>query len=297
MSQPGSTAQVPIRSRGGGGRPFTSCLPPLRGSGLPTPYALYLKGGLLLGLVHNSPRMTRDVDMTAGFRPSRDIDERIKEQLDKALPAAAAALGYAGTRTRVHAVGKQPRGHDIEEARFPSLTITIEHLSRTGGRPCTDRIRMDISFNEPDVVTVDIFDIGEGVELHAYGLVDVIAEKYRALLQQPLRRRERRQDVHDIAFLLDRFSFDDDEKADILAATLERCRARDIEPEVGSIDNPEVERRARSQWDTIALETGALQEFGRCFEAVRRFYRELPWERQRPARSDRALRRRAASAS
>ena len=244
------------------------------------PYALYLKGGLLLGLVHNSPRMTVDIDMTAGFPPSNDIDDRIKEKLNETLPAAAAMLGYLGTQTRVREIKKLPRkfAHNIEEASFPSLKVTVEHLSKVGGRQRMDEIPMEIAFNEPDVVSVDIFDIGDSIELHAYGLVDVIAEKYRALLQQPHRHRERRQDVYDIAFLLSRFAFDDNEKADILGAILEKCRSRGIEPDIGSIDDPEVERRARARWDTNELEIGVLPDFDLCFGAVRQFYRELPWE-------------------
>lgn len=246
-------------------------------AGIRPAYTLYLKGGLLLGLAHGSPRMTVDVDMTAGFRPGDGIDDRIRDALDRTLNATAAALGYTGTRTEVYAIRKRP-ATDIGEAGFPALRITVEHLSRTGGRERMDRIPMDVSFNEPDVVSVDILDIGNGIELHAYGLVDVIAEKYRALLQQPVRNRERRQDVYDIAFLLDRSTFDGDGKAGILAAVLEKCRSRGIEPGIGSIDDPEVRAMARARWDTIGLEVGILPGFDPCFETVRRFYRELPWE-------------------
>jgi len=201
-------------------------------AGIRPAYTLYLKGGLLLGLAHGSPRMTVDVDMTAGFRPGDGIDDRIRDALDRTLNATAAALGYTGTRTEVCAIRKRP-ATDIGEAGFPALRITVEHLSRTGGRERRDRIPMDVSFNEPDVVSVDILDIGNGIELHAYGLVDVIAEKYRA---------------------------------------------RGIEPGIGSIDDPEVRAMARARWDTIGLEVGILPEFDPCFETVRRFYRELPWE-------------------
>ncbi len=37
-------------------------------------HTLYLKGGILLGLVYNNRRMTDDVDFTAGFPPDSDID-------------------------------------------------------------------------------------------------------------------------------------------------------------------------------------------------------------------------------
>lgn len=254
-------------------------------AGIRPAYTLYLKGGLLLGLAHGSPRMTVDIDLTAAFRPAGDIDARIKEELNRILPAAAAGLGYAGTRTVVHKVRKHPPDRNIEEAGFPSLKITVEHASVSGGKTRRDSIPVDISFNEPDVVSVDVFDIGSSIEIHAYSLADVIAEKYRALLQQPRRRRNRRQDVYDIDFLVNRFTFDHAGRAGILEAVLTKCRARGIEPDAGSIDNPEVGRRARDRWDAIRLETGILPEFDRCFEKVRRFWQELPWDRhgKRPA--------------
>lgn len=239
-------------------------------------YALYLKGGLLLGLAHNSPRMTTDVDLTAGFQPHKDIAAEIRKKLDRALPEAAARLGYVGTQTRVHAIRKLPKKHAIEEARFPGLKITVEHVS-AGGHRYTDRIPVDISFNEPKLGSIDILDIGGGIELHAYSLVDVIAEKYRALLQQPHRRKRRRQDVYDIHFLLGRSMFADNEKADILDAILKKCRSRGIDPKAGSIDDQEVRERACAAWDSNKLEVGALPEFDLCFESVQRFYRELPW--------------------
>jgi len=34
-------------------------------------YALHLKGGLVPGLVYDSPRMTTDIDLTARFPPRR----------------------------------------------------------------------------------------------------------------------------------------------------------------------------------------------------------------------------------
>ena len=57
------------------------------------PYALYLKRGLLLGLVYNSPRMTTDIDLTADFQPCEGIDIEIKKALNKTLPAIVAMLG------------------------------------------------------------------------------------------------------------------------------------------------------------------------------------------------------------
>ena len=108
-------------------------------------------------------------------------------------------------------------------------------------------------------------------------MADVIAEKYRALLQQVIRRRERRQDVYDIDFLVNSSSFDGNGMETILRAVLEKCRARGIEPEIDSFDDPDVKKMAQARWDSIELELGVLPDFDLCFESVRRFYRALPW--------------------
>ena len=241
-------------------------------------YSLYLKGGLLLGLVHQSPRMTIDIDLTAGFPARAHIDETIHAVLNEALQPAAARLGYVGAQIEVERVQTRPRGMNIEEANFPALRIQILYVSGPAGRRKKDRVRLDISFSEPALHRVDVIDIGNGIELHTYSLVDVIAEKYRALLQQVVRRRARRQDVYDLDHLLARYSYDDDAKREILTTMRDKCRARCIEADAHSLDDPEIRARVEGEWEKIALETGTLPEFDQCFAAVRRFYRTLPWD-------------------
>jgi len=240
-------------------------------------HTLYLKGGVLLGLVYNSRRMTNDIDFTAGFPPTSDIDEQIKTKLNQLLPAFAARLGYTQTQIRVRRVTKRPEKYadQFEENDFPSLEINIAH-----GAPNDPLLKIEISFNEPDVTSVAILDIGD-LELHAYSLTDVIAEKIRALLQQPIRNREREQDVYDIHFLLGKFDFDDRERAAILRSLLDKCSLPSPRlprhPDIDSIDNPEIKRKAQACWNALGLETGILPDFETCFEVVRQFYRNLPW--------------------
>jgi len=52
-------------------------------------------------------------------------------------------------------------------------------------------IDVDISFNEP-LIHVQVLELAGGQELYAYGVIDLVAEKYRALLQQVPRNRYRR---------------------------------------------------------------------------------------------------------
>jgi len=242
-------------------------------------HTLYLKGGILLGLVYNNRRMTEDVDFTAGFPPDSGIDVQIEMALNRLLPATAAELGYTGTQTRVRRVKKKPKqfADRFEEADHPALEVSIEHVLPSGSRG-PKPLEVEISFNEPDITSVEVLDIG-GLELHAYSLTDVIAEKIRALLQQAVRlKRGRRQDVYDIHFLLDRFSFSDEERADILHSLLKKCETRlSSSPDVDSIDDTIIKEKAQAEWDDICLETGTLPDFEACFGKVRKFYRKLPW--------------------
>ncbi len=114
--------------------------------------------------------------------------------------------------------------------------------------------------------------------VRAYSLLDLIAEKLRALLQQPSRKRNRRQDVYDIASLLKQFALDHAEKTSLLALLREKCRARAIEPDREALSQPDVRERAEKDWDTLGLEIDELPAFDLCFEAVDGFYRSLPWE-------------------
>lgn len=242
-------------------------------------YTLHLKGGLLLGLVHDSERMTSDIDLTARFSPRKGVDAEIKSVFNGILPETAAMLGYVGAQAKVCGVRIRPKkfAANIEEASFPALRISVQYVSTGSGGQKPVAVSIDVSFNEPEAGSVAILDIGDGIELHAYGPVEVIAEKYRALLQQAYRRRRRRQDVYDLDFLQARLAFDDGQKARILEVLIEKCAARDIIATIDSIDDPEVKERSGAEWNSIALETGSLPEFSHCFGNVRRFYRELPW--------------------
>ena len=83
------------------------------------------------------------------------------------------------------------------DAKFPALKLKIasakrgtaqERALQNGKAPVV--IDADISFNEP-MLQIQVLELTGGQELFAYGLVDLIAEKYRAILQQVPRNRYR----------------------------------------------------------------------------------------------------------
>ncbi|MBP2233421.1 putative nucleotidyltransferase component of viral defense system [Azospirillum agricola] len=246
--------------------------------------SLVLKGGTLMSLAFGSPRTTKDVDFTATADPD-DLPDHLRDDLDRALRRAAAELGYLDLLCRVQAVKYQPRRDGFEACQAPALQVTIGSALRgTGEEARLERgaapqvLGIDISFKEP------LFDARElrldelAVSLRAYSHAEVIAEKLRALLQQPLRNRGRRQDVYDIAHLLEH-NEDVALPAMVHAIVVEKCRARGFEPTRALIDDPAVAERASRDWATLAdeLPRGTLPAFGERFSLVRAFYHSLPW--------------------
>ena len=244
---------------------------------------LYLKGGILMGLAYDSPRQTADIDLTADIAVSADVDSKIRALLDSAFPRAAAALGYTDLVVKTNSIRRQPRRDNFENAEFPALKLKVGYAVR-GSRQekalsegkAADVVEIDISFNEP-TKAIQVLSLTGGEELRAYSLVDLIAEKYRAMLQQVVRNRSRRQDVYDLHLLIDDDAIDGERRAQILDAFLEKSRSRHIEPNCNSLDDPEVKRRSGAEWDTLELEIGKIPDFEVCFTRVRDFYRNLPW--------------------
>ena len=246
---------------------------------------LYLKGGVLMGVVYRSPRQTADIDFTAGFPPSDAIEEELRAALNPELQRASARLGYPDLVCRVQRVERKPRPDRFTGADFPALNMTIAYAQRGTNAHrqlqqshCPSVLKMEISFREP-VYAVRLVRLGEGAPagVRTYSLADLIAEKIRALLQQGIRHRYRRQDIYDVDFLIRELPPSPAEKHDILAALLTKARARHIEPHPESLADPEVRQRAKTDWQTLKLEIGDLPDFDEAHARVEAFYRSLPW--------------------
>lgn len=250
----------------------------------PLDVKMFLKGGILMGLAYDSPRQTSDIDLTTYFTADGDVDNKILRLLDLALPRAATTLGYADLLVRTHSVKRLPAKMNFEKAEFPALQLKIAYAQRgtteeaalSEGKT-TNVIKLEISFNEP-LHQFQVLELTGGWELRAYSLVDLIAEKYRAILQQIPRRRNRRQDIYDLDLLIADNQIDDSCCAQILDALIEKCHSRHISPNHMSLDDPEIKRRSGADWHTMKLELGEVPDFENCFARVSQFYKDLPWQ-------------------
>lgn len=245
---------------------------------------IFLKGGILMAVVYQSPRATVDIDYTTDLTAAPELPAQLRIALDGELARTAAQLGFPDLVLRVQKVEERPRSFEIVDTQFPALSVTIAYAKRgsKGERRVINGqgphvIDVEVSFNEP-VYAIEIVQFGQqGPLFPVYALTDLIAEKFRALLQQAPRNRYRRQDVYDIAFLAERFPPDEVERAAILQSFRDKCRARGITPTVESIDEIAVEVRARSEWDTLRQEIGVVPDFDVCFAKIKALYQALPW--------------------
>ena len=244
---------------------------------------MFLKGGILMGLAYDSPRQTVDVDLTTNLKAKEGVGEWIREQLGEELPRVANRLGYDKFVIAIQSA-KWQGGANPEAMEFPALRMKVGYALRDTNQEkalmrgrAAEVIGIDISFNE-HLGHIQILEITGGQELFAYGLADIIAEKYRAVLQQVTRNRSRRQDIFDLDLLISGNEIDDELRMQILEIFFEKCRSRHLEPTRTSLDTSEVRGRSGAGWETMELEMGEIPDFEGCFARVSRFYESLPWD-------------------
>ena len=246
---------------------------------------LVLKGGAVMALVFKSNRITADVDFTSMVEPAGFADQ-IADDLNAVLPRTAIRLGYLDLLCRVQTVKKMPKSLNFEEFDFPALLIRIGSAERGTGEEkrleAGKAIRVldiEISFRDQVYAFQELNLTGPaGVAVRAFTLHEIIAEKLRALLQQSIRNRSRRQDVYDIAYLIETNELTDDDRRSILGTLIEKCQTRGIKVVPDSMEDPEIRRRAEVDWNTLELELDDLPPFDERFVMMRELYVSLPWE-------------------
>jgi hypothetical protein len=170
---------------------------------------LVFKGGNALDFVWYPNRSTQDLDFSADMAaldPTWDlarIGDQLRDGLVRALRAAAPELTLA-----VQRFAQQPPGNPAKPFityggavgyALPDQRPLAARLR--AGLPSPQVIPFDISLNE--VICADeLVLLARSQSLRVSTAEDIVAEKLRALLQQTLRNRTRRQDLLDIAALL-----------------------------------------------------------------------------------------------
>jgi predicted nucleotidyltransferase component of viral defense system len=244
---------------------------------------MVMKGGMLMAIRYNSDRFTKDADFSTREKYLKGSEESLLAELDAQIDLANEQLPYDVMCRRQRSELRPPRG----DASFPTLQLAIGYAPRSKERERTRLlnrqaptvVEIDYSYNEA-VFDVEILGLGDGEELQAYSLLNLLAEKLRSLLQQPIRARQRRQDVYDLNFLIrDIKPLDVAEQMQLLNLLIDSCKEREVDAKKDSFANPVVKAMSQHGYDDLAPEIeGDLPPFEEAFAIVQRFYEGLPWE-------------------
>ncbi|MCK0553271.1 nucleotidyl transferase AbiEii/AbiGii toxin family protein [Pantoea ananatis] len=246
---------------------------------------MIMKGGILLGLRYRSSRFTEDIDFSTSMRLA-DIDkDTFREELNEALQIASAELPYQ-VSCAVQSLNIQPR--DAEHATFPAFHLKIGYARngnegemrrlRVGQSPHT--VQIDYSLNEYSL-SVDHVTLTDDNNLLAYSFTDLVAEKIRSVMQQVVRDRSRRQDIYDLNLLIGSVEIDEEERLQILTSLLRkstgRLEAGFVNPD--TLDRTDIRDRSSQDYSLLKSEiSGSLPDFDATYDAIRDFYRQLPWD-------------------
>jgi len=235
---------------------------------------------------YKSSRYTEDVDFSTSEKYSDIDDKEFKIEIESALSIACDEIPY-NIVCQLQTFKSQPK--DAKNASFPSLKLTIGYCNRKDESSmrrlergeAVKVVSVDYSFNE-DTHELDELYISDDDHLGVYSYNEVIAEKLRSILQQKSRKRNRRQDVYDIYYLLtDCAEPSEEEGFSILRILKEKSKGRLEEGEVNrmAMRDPEIVERSKKEYEFMEEEVeGDLPEFYVAFEKVKNFYESLPWE-------------------
>ncbi len=243
-----------------------------------------MKGGLLMAICYESSRHTRDIDFSTNESYTALGAEQLIEKLAQQLAVAEEHLSY-GTACRVQSYKIEPKG---ENKTHQTLALKIGYadignagaMKRLAVKNSPQVVEIDYSYNEV-VFECEFVHLDGGATIKTYSLHNVIAEKLRSLLQQPIRKRNRRQDVYDICFLLDSVGgLSESDLARIFEILVESCRSKEIEPGPRSMHDEAVICMAKEGYDDLKAEVnGELPSFDESIKKVQQLYCSLPWGR------------------
>jgi predicted nucleotidyltransferase component of viral defense system len=243
---------------------------------------MIMKGGLLMAIRYDSTRFTRDADFSTRDRHDPASEKALIEELDAQLYQVNDELPY-DTMCLIQSAKLNPKAPD---ASFPTLKIKIGyaprshsgHVKRLKAKQSPTILEIDYSYDEA-VYEVEVLSLSDGDGLQAYGFTNLIAEKYRSLLQQPYRRRNRRQDVYDLHMLLsDCEALSPVEQRQLHAHLIGSCQSRNIIAMPESMRDPQVRAMAAEDYAGLAEEIeGELPDFELAYETVQNYYEKLPW--------------------
>lgn len=245
---------------------------------------MVMKGGMLLGIRYKSSRYTEDIDFSTSHKLADVNQEEFIQELNESLKIAEDILQY-NVQCQVQSLKVQPKD---AEATFPSFNLKIGYanknndnaIKRLKGGNSANTVKIDYSFNEMTYKTDDI-KLEDDV-ITAYSLTDLIAEKIRSIIQQPYRKRNRRQDIYDLNFLLSSIEpLSSEELLHVLTVMYKKSKGRLPLADITSktLDREDIKEMSKSDYHLLANEIAEeLPDFEESYKVVQDFYESLPWD-------------------
>lgn len=211
---------------------------------------LSFKGGNALRFVYGNRRSTLDLDFSAeGSFP--DNGDEIRNLIDHALATGCVRFGI---KARCQSIRRNPPGAN---KTTPNYTIKVSyqfpgdpHFADLQKANVSTVVDVEISINDLVCEAKPYALAPQSVtRIRVCALEDIIAEKLRALLQQPIRKRNRQQDVYDIAHML-RVRSSELDRANIAKYLTAKARARGITARKSAFDDV-VRQYAQVDYETL----------------------------------------------
>jgi predicted nucleotidyltransferase component of viral defense system len=221
---------------------------------------LVFKGGNALDFLWQPNRSTVDLDFSVDHTSSLATPdaEAIRTLLERGIPAVNSSLRVMLVVQRVR---QDPPGEDKHFITFQArIGYALPDQARLRqrmeqGEPSPQGIDLDISLNEP-IGAARLIEMSPGLRLRVATIEDIIAEKLRALLQQPIRNRQRRQDLLDIAVILrENIPFD---RSLVTRFLLEKAAARNVPVTRAAFRSHDVIDRASADYAALEGTTRVL---------------------------------------
>jgi predicted nucleotidyltransferase component of viral defense system len=236
---------------------------------------LAFKGGNALDFVWQPNRSTRDLDFSSS--DSTLTAEQLRTFLKPSLGRVSRSTGIL---YRVQKMEQQPPGPDRSFITFEGkigYALSDDRRNRQliqQDKSSNATVPLAVSLNDPICGIVEV-DIASSNPLHVCQLEDIVAEKLRALLQQPLRNRRRPQDVLDICVAVQQNpDLDLNLTAEFL---LEKARARNVPVSRAAFHQEEIRSRAFEGYNELRETTrNAFIEFEEAFAIVLSLVEQLP---------------------
>ena len=242
---------------------------------------LCLKGGILMALHYESQRHTTDIDFSTDKAFSLEAEEEIKALIERRLAEAADRMPY-DTECRLQRWKVQP-GRDktfvtIQMKVGYAARSTKEHARLLNGSAART-VSIDYSYLE-SIPQFEEISIGSDGVLRVYAIQTLVAEKIRSLLQQPIRGRNRRQDVFDLHHLLNTRQelYSQEYKDTVLQTIIIKCGDREVPVDQNAFENAAIHDMALADYHSMDDEVeGDLPDFEAAFAQIKDYFRQLPW--------------------